>query len=172
MFDGGKRRCIPPLEEGTYYVEVAYLSVAPAVVHKRPVKEVPFTVKLSFVRARIDGVLTPGKKTASHVRAEEGSARTFAIDVPAGAKALRINLDEVSSDLDILARYGEPVVRNEDAGDTAISPLGRESLVIDPASPQPLQPGRWYVNVVHPVSLIPGSWRKTIQQRQAASPTN
>ncbi len=72
---------------------------------------------------------------------------------PATAKTLRLDLDEVSGDLDILARYGEPLVANGEAGNTAISPLGRESLVIDGASPQPLRPGRWYVNVVHPVDF-------------------
>jgi hypothetical protein len=147
------RQGSPALQEGTYYIEVTYLGSTPPVLHKRPVKKVPFTIAVSLVRAKIDGVLTPGKKTAGQIRAEEGSVRSFAIDVPAEANALRIDLDEVSSDLDILARYGEPLVRNQDAADTAISPLGRESLVIDRSSPQPLRPGRWCINVVHPADF-------------------
>lgn len=147
------RQSSPALEEGTYYIGVTYLGPLPAVVHKRPVKTIPFTITCSFVRAKPPVALEPGKRTKSQVRAEEGSVRTFAVDVPAEAKALRIDLDDVSSDLDILARYGEPAVRNEDAGDTAISPLGRETLIIRPTSPQPLKAGRWYVNVVHPSDI-------------------
>jgi len=144
------RQSTPPLQEGAYYFDVVYLDSVQPIVHKRPAKRIPFTIKASIVRAAIAGMLAPGKKTVGRVRAEEGSVRSFAIDVPATAQALRIDLDEVSSDLDIMARYGQPLVCNEDAGNTAISPLGRETLVIDRSSPQPLRPGRWYVNVVHP----------------------
>ncbi|MGA2033733.1 MAG: serine protease [Thermoguttaceae bacterium] len=144
------RQSLPPLAEGTWYIGVTDLDSGPAVVHKRPVKQVPFSLKVSFVRARIDCLLQPGKKTHGRVSAEEGSVYSFAIDVPAEAKALRLDLDDVSSDLDILARRGAALVANQDADATAISPLGRESLLIDRSSPTPLAPGRWYVNVVHP----------------------
>ncbi len=147
------RQSHPALETGTYFLSVDYLGALPAVVHKRPVKKIPFTIKATVVHAKIDGVLEAGKKVVSQSRAETGSVRSFVIDVPATAKTLRLDLDEVSGDLDILARYGEPLVANGEAGNTAISPLGRESLVIDGASPQPLRPGRWYVNVVHPVDF-------------------
>lgn len=144
------RQSQPPLETGTYYVAVGYLGGMQPVIHKRPVKKIPFTIRVSFVKAKVAGALKPGEKLTSQILADEGSVRTFVIDVPADAKALRIDLDEVSSDLDLLARYGEPILRNEDADDTAISALGRETLVIDPSSPKPLKPGRWYINVVHP----------------------
>ena len=144
------RQSLPSLEEGTWYLGVAYLDPAPPVVHKRPVKEIPFSIKVSFVRAKVSSVLKPGKKTRGRVRVEEGSVASFAIDVPDDAKTLRIDLDDVSSDLDLLARSEEPLVANADAEATAISPLGRETLVIDAKSPTPLKPGRWYVNVVHP----------------------
>lgn len=147
------RQTRPPLETGTYFVAVGYQGTLPAVVHKRPVKKIPFTLKATLVRAKIDGVLEPGKKTVSQSRAEAGSVRTFTIDVPATAKTLRLDLDDVSGDLDILARFGKPFVSNEDADNTAISPLGRESLVIDQSSPKPLRAGRWYVNIVHPADF-------------------
>jgi S1-C subfamily serine protease len=147
------RQSLPALEDGMWYIGVTYLDSAPAVVHKHPVKKLPFSVKVSFVRAKTQAVLEPGKKTVGHLRAEEGSMCSFEIDVPADAKALRIDLDEVSSDLDIFARHGAPLVSNEDADATALSPLGRESLVIDKSSPTPLAPGRWYINVVHPAGF-------------------
>ena len=145
------RQSTPPLESGIYYVGVTYQGAGPPVVHKRPVKRIPFTIGVSFVRAGVAGVLRPGERMAGQVSADEGSVRTFVVDVPSQAKALRIDLDEVSSDLDILARRGEPILSNDDADCAAMSPLGRESLVIDGGSQVPLKPGRWYINVVHPV---------------------
>jgi len=147
------RQSLPALEEGTWYVGVAYLEPAPAVVHKRPVQEVPFSIKVSFVHAKTDATLEPGRKTEARLSADAGSMCSFAIDVPADARALRIDLDETSGALDILARHGAPLVSNADADATAMSPLGRESLVIDRSSPRPLAPGRWYVNVVHPADV-------------------
>ncbi len=145
------RQSRPRLESATYYVGIGYLASEPPVVHKRPVKSIPFTLVVTFERAKVDGVLTVNEKTVGRVAAETGSVRTFAIDVPAEAKALRIDLDEVDSDLDILARFGEPIINNDEADHTAISGLGRESLIITPSSNPPLKAGRWYVNVVHPV---------------------
>lgn len=147
------RQSLPPLESGMWYLGVTYLDNAPAVVHRRPVKEVSYSVKVSFVRAKIAGTLEPCNKVRGQIRAEEGSVCSFAIDVPQGAKALRFDLDEVSSNLDLLARPGKPLISNDDADDVAISPLGRESLLIDADSPTPLTPGRWYVNVVHPAGI-------------------
>ena len=57
--------------------------------------------------------------------------RTFVVDVPAGAKALRIDLDEVSGVLDIWATHGGPVIRSEDADETVISALGRKTLLLE-----------------------------------------
>lgn len=145
------RQTNPVLDVGIYTIAVAYTGPMPPVIHKSPVKSVPFTLAVSFQRAKVDQVLKPGEKFSGRVRAEEGSSRTFAIDVPADAKVLRLDLDEVSGNLDLLARQGELIVRNDTADDAAISELCRESLVIDAHSPKPLRPGRWYVNVVNPV---------------------
>jgi S1-C subfamily serine protease len=145
------RQSAPPLDAGIFTIAVAYTGPMPPVIHKSPVKSVPFTLTVSFLRANLGQVLKLGEKFAGRVRAEEGSMRTFAIDVPADAKVLRLDLDEVGGNLDLLARQGEPIVRNDSADDTAISELCRESLVIDAHAPKPLRPGRWYVNVVNPV---------------------
>jgi S1-C subfamily serine protease len=147
------RQSHPPLEPGIYHLAVGYLSFELPVVHKRPVRQIPFVITVSFVRANVTGVLHPGERLSSRLSAEEGSVRMFVIDVPQEAKILRIDLDEVQSDLDILARRGRPILRNDDAEETAISGLGRESLVIGADPSRPLKPGRWYINVVHPVDF-------------------
>jgi S1-C subfamily serine protease len=162
------RQSSPALEAGIFTIAVAYTGAMPPVIHTTPVKSVPFTLTVSFQRAKVDQVLKPGEKFSGRVRAEEGSLRTLAIDVPAGAKILRLDLDEVSGNLDLLARQGELIVRNGDADDAAISELCRESLVIDAHSPKPLRPGRWYVNVVNPVDY--GTVEFTIYVSLSADP--
>lgn len=145
------RQSTPPLEEGTYYVTVAHLGARPVVVHKRPVTEIPFTITFLVVRAKPAVPLVAGQKYTGQIRADEGSLQTFVMDVPADAPALRIDLDEVYGDLDLWARFGEPAYRRCEASHTAISPMGRETLLITPQSPEPLRPGRWYLHVVHPL---------------------
>ena len=100
------RQSNPALETGIFTIAVAYTGAMPPVIHKSPVKSVPFTLTVSFQRAKVDQVLKPGEKFSGRVRAEEGSLRTFAVDVPADAKVLRLDLDEVSGNLDLLARQG------------------------------------------------------------------
>ncbi len=144
------RQSSPALEDGIYHIAVTYLGDGRPVIHRRPVKKVPFTVTVSFVRSKVDGVLTVGKKVTSQTRVEEGSVRTFAVDVPEGARALRIDLDEVSGVLDIWATHGRSVFRSEDAEETVISELGRKTLLLTGRS---LKPGRWYIQVVRPADV-------------------
>jgi len=145
------RQSTPPLEEGTYYVTVAHLGPRPVMIHKRPVTEIPFTITFLAVRAKPAAPLVAGQKYTGQVRADEGSLQTFVIDVPADAPALRIDLDEVSGDLDLWARFGEPAYRQCEASNTAISPMGRETLLITPQSTEPLRAGRWYLHVANPL---------------------
>jgi S1-C subfamily serine protease len=141
---------LKPLESGTYYIDVGWLNGGMAVTHKRPIKKIPFTVTVSFMRAKVESVIKPGEKTAGKICDEDGSLKIYAIDVPPGAKVLRIDLDDTDGDLDLFATPGKIVSHANAALDTALSPLSRETLLIDESSPQPLKPGRWYVCVVKP----------------------
>ena len=141
------RQSTPALEGGPYSIAVTYLARGRPVIRRRPVKRVPFTITVSFLRSKVDGVLAVGRKMMSQTRVEQGGMRTFAVDVPAGAKALRIDLDDVSGMLDIWATHRGPVVNSDDADETAISALGRKTLLVSGPS---LLPGRWYVQIVRP----------------------
>ncbi len=143
----------PPLVPGTYYVDVAYTVEAEPRIRKRRVNEIPFTITASVIRSRVDGRLVPGEPRAMETSADSGWFRTFTVDVPRGAAALRIDLDQVTSDLDMVARRGQAVLNPEDADHVADSLLGRETLLIDEASDPPLAPGTWYVSVFDPFQL-------------------
>ncbi len=143
----------PALVPGTYYVDVAYTVETEPRIGKRRVTEIPFTLTASVIRSRVDGRLVPGEPWVGQTSADSGWFRTFTIEVPERASVLRIDLDQATGDLDLVARHGQPVLSIEDADHFADSLLGRETLVIDEASDPPLASGTWYVSVFDPFQL-------------------
>ncbi len=143
----------PPLLPGTYYIDVTYTLGTQPRIGKRRVERLPFTITASVIQARVDGELTPRRAITSQTDQETGWFRTYAVDVPRGARALRIDLDDVSGDLDIVARHGQPALDLEEADHQSDSVLGRETLLIDASSDPPLAPGRWYIQIYDPFEL-------------------
>ena len=119
----------------------------------------------TFFRAKVDGPLAVGAKLTSQTRDEEGSMRTFTVDVPEGAKAVRFDLDEVSGVLDLWAKHGEQVFRSEDADETATGELGRKHLLLEGST---LKPGRWFIHVVRPTDV--GTVDFTLHATPSADP--
>lgn len=143
----------PALEPGKFYVDVAYnVDTAPR-IGKRRAAEISFNITARVIRARIDGDLLPEVPLTSETSAQSGWFRTYRIAVPAGAKALRIDLDRVTSDLDLSIRHGQPALKMEDGDHLAESTLGRETLLIDAGSDPPLRPGTWFLTVYDPFEL-------------------
>lgn len=143
----------PSLTPGLYYVDVAYTVSAEPRVGKHRVAEIPFQLTASVIRARIDGKLTPSESLESATGDDTGWFRTFVVDVPRSAKAMRIDLTDVSADLDILARPGLPILTPDEADHRADSVLSRETLVIERDSDPPLSDGTWYIQVIDPYEL-------------------
>lgn len=143
----------PALRPGLYYVDVAYTLEAEPRIGKQRLERIPFSITASVIRSRVDGKLLPGVALSSETSAGSGWFRTFAIEVPEKAAALRIDLDQVTGDLDLVARRGEPVVDSEAGDHLAESMLGRETLLIDRDSEPPPLAGTWYLNVYDPFEL-------------------
>lgn len=143
----------PALQPGLYYVDVAYTLEAEPRLGKQRLDRIPFSLRASVIRSRVDGKLLPGVALSAETSAESGWFRTFAIEVPETAAALRIDLDRVTGDLDLVARRGEPVLDAEADDHVAESMLGRETLLLDRDSEPPLLPGTWYLNVYDPFEL-------------------
>lgn len=137
----------PPIAAGRYRVRVAWTSDALPRTVERRLDRIPFTIEAGVVAARIDGILEPGTATASFVDAESGGFRSFRIEVPSDARALRIDLLDVGSDLDLYARRGEPVLSLADDVFFAQHFYGRETLLVG-GGRTPIEPGSWYVDVV------------------------
>jgi hypothetical protein len=137
-----------PLETGVYYLAVEYPSLYPPTLGNRMLASADYEITVSFITIRIDGELKPGTPLAGRLSPETGSFCTFVVDVPEGAEALRLDLDNTHSDLELLARHEAQILHPEDADHAAAGAVGREILVIDRDSDPPLSAGRWYVNVI------------------------
>jgi hypothetical protein len=107
--------------------------------------------------------LRPGQPLAVTLPANGFSNAVF-IDVPAGAERLtvRLDADNPAQDVDLLLRYGAPFPNTsydgrapladwliEHAQFRSVSARGDESVVISPASKQPLRGGRLYLSLVN-----------------------
>ena len=110
----------------------------------------PFQLSHEFHAARTDGVLTPGKRMAQTVGRSSGFFRTFEVEVPMDAGALRIDLLGASHDLDLFARRRRPMRSRTSAMHSVEHSWGRETLVIDGDSTPALRPGTWYIDVFDP----------------------
>ncbi len=139
-----------PLETGDYYLSIEYPAIYPPALGNRTLNIVECKIHVSFITTRVDGYLGLGSSATGSLTPETGSFRTYVVDVPSGTKALRVDLDNVRSDLDVLVRRGSHILHPEDADLTAAGRVGREILVIDEFSDPPLEPGLWYVHVVEP----------------------
>lgn len=137
----------PPIAPGNLRVRVAWTSDFLPRTTERRLDSIPFTLEARLIAARTDGVLEPGVAAASSIDTESGGFRSFRIEVPSGARALRVDLLDVSSDLDLYARHGEPVLSLEDDVLFAQHYYGRETLLVGGGG-APLEPGTWYVDVV------------------------
>ena len=137
----------PPISAGRIRVRVAWTSESLPRTAERALAEIPFTIEASLFAARTDGVLVVSQAQASVIDGESGGFRTFRVEVPEGARALRIDLLDVGSDLDLYARRGEAVLSLD--GDVFFAQhfYGRETLLVG-SSRVPVEPGSWYVDVV------------------------
>ncbi len=138
-----------PLATGRYVVTVDYVGGAPYYRGRR-LSLAPYTILATLVVPKVDGELRPGTWTEGRIVATEGRMRTYAVEVPADARALRLDLDATVADLDLYVRQGEVMVTTDDADHAASTTASRDWLVIDKASDPPLAPGRWCVMVYEP----------------------
>ncbi len=56
---------LKPLEAGTYYIDVGLLGGGMAIMHKRPIKKIPFTVTVSFMRRRSRASSSPARRPSA-----------------------------------------------------------------------------------------------------------
>lgn len=132
----------------SWYFSVHWPFGGPPHDGERRVERANVTLTVETFRARVDGELTAGSPVLGALDAESGGFRSYRVVVPTGAGALRIDLSDVESDLDLYARAGSAVLDFDDKVAFAEHSWGRETLLITKDSDPPLVPGPWYVDVV------------------------
>jgi hypothetical protein len=140
----------PPLEAGRWILRAAFTGdVAPTTPEKK-LSKIPFTIEASVFEARVDGDLAPGKAVDGAIEGENGGFRTYKVEVPEGARALRVDLSRVETDLDLYAAHGSPILAIGDEVYFSKHLYGCETLVVGDAE-HPVEAGTWYVDVVDPL---------------------
>lgn len=144
----------PALETGTYYATVAYeRDLPPHQAGGKPLEKVEFRLRLALIKTRTDGTLdAAGKPASGTIDPKEGGFRTYAVDVPDGAKVLRLDLTDAPADLNLRARRGKPCVSAADADATAEATTATEVLLIEGDDEGNLA-GKWFVDVLDPLGL-------------------
>ncbi len=150
------RLTLPPMTGGEWWVAVNCPYPDESTVLDdagRPVAEayrMPFQLSHEYHAARTDGVLTPGQRIAQTVGRSSGFFRTFEVEVPKDASALRIDLLGASHDLDVFARRRRPMRSRSSAMHSVEHSWGQETLVIDEGSVPALRSGAWFIDVFDP----------------------
>ncbi len=90
-------------------------------------------------------VLEAGRRSTTSIPEHDSGGRTFRIDVPSGARALRVDVLDTDADVDLFAGYGAPLTQVSDDTPAAEHTYGRETLVIDDPAV-----GAWFVDVAAP----------------------
>lgn len=82
--------------------------------------------------------------------AEEGAGYvSYALRVDEDVFAVRLDLKNAPADLDIYARYGAPIDDYKNVDVSSTDRVFNESLFLSRLSPQPLQTGVYYIDVVY-----------------------
>jgi len=131
-----------------YYIDVTYGRVDPPVTSDGDVlRRIPYSLTVRTHRQRIDGELQSGQIVSGRIDPRaDGPYRSYVIDVPNRAPALRVDLASDATDLDLRVRYREPMRTMEDADMTAVSWAGHETIVIDSAKGA-IPAGRYFIDV-------------------------
>src|SRR6185503_9393602 len=140
-----------PVPGATWYFTALWPYTTPPRRDGRRIERAQVSLEVNAIATRIDGELAAGKPQHSQLDEPSGGFRTFRVRVPEEARALRIDLFDVSSDLDLYARAGSPILAADDAVAIAENAWGHETLLIQRDSRPPLAAGDWYIDVVDAV---------------------
>ncbi|MBM3987328.1 MAG: trypsin-like peptidase domain-containing protein [Planctomycetes bacterium] len=147
-----------PVAGSTWHVSVHWpFEEAPRVGDRR-VESARVALEVEVFRSRVDAELAPGVPQRSALEHSTGGFRSFRVFVPEGAQALRIDLADVESDLDLYARRGGPILSMDESVAFAEHNWGRESLLVNSQSYPRLAPGEWRIDVqdaVGPTRRLP-----------------
>lgn len=159
----------PPLEPGSYEVEIAYQYARPPIVDDQQLTEIPFTLVADIVVPEVRGVLHPGDSVTDRLLPEEGMVALYTIEVPQGSRALRIDLSETWADLDLFLNRLEPRMAPFESDYWSQTIRSTETLVVEAGDYPPLRAGRYSLLVIDQLAAeYPSEYRLTVHDRVEA----
>ncbi len=143
----------PPLQNGTYYVDVVYQRASVPFHNWKRLKEVPFSLSLEFISGAKHREIEPDTTYRGELSPEDGMAQVYAVELPSGIEECRVDIFDTIADIDLLVGYETPVLTRSNADYVKESLLGHESIVIDGSKDEPELPGgTYYITVFDQVS--------------------
>jgi len=130
---------------GTLFVQAKPTSGAGRRDEKSSLK---FRLRVDVVRLAAPTPIATGVGVDAATSPDDGHRRDFVVDVPAGAKELRVDLVDAERDLDVLASSDGPAFDRDQAEWSAATSICRESLVF--SDPKPPAGGKLWFSVVDP----------------------
>ncbi|MFW6248129.1 MAG: trypsin-like peptidase domain-containing protein [bacterium] len=143
----------PPLRTGIYRVEIVYQFAEAPIVDGRRLTRAGFELTARATALAPAATLRPGSSHDGLLTPENAMVEAFAVEVPEGAEALRIDLSDTDGDLDLFLNYGELTASPDEAEYYSESIRSTEVLVLDQQSTPPLSPGTYYLLVLDQVSI-------------------
>lgn len=142
-----------PLQDGKYYIDVAYQrSILPFHNWKR-LRGIPFSLTLEVISASGYRSIKADTVYGGELNPEEGMAQIFAIELPEGLEECRVDLFDTTADLDLMVGYEKPVHTRATADYVKETLLSRESIVLEGDEDEPELPGgMYYITVFDQVS--------------------
>ena len=137
----------PRLTGGPLAIRVDFPGHYAPTQNGRNLSRADFTLSVQVFAARVDAELVEGVARHDSLEPASGGFRIYSIEVPDDAPALRLDLFDVSGDLDLFARHRVRVLSQGGLTATAMNPWGAESLVITPQGSPRLRSGPWFVQV-------------------------
>lgn len=140
----------PPIRAGRWHLRIeSHDDFAPVGGDGRP-QSIEFTLEPRVWRAGSDGILVPGASAEFEIVARGAGHRTLRVNVPEGARALRLDVVDTDADLDLYAASGSPALAFRADTPAAAHAYGRETLILAGDGSQGPQAGPWFVDVVAP----------------------
>ena len=137
----------PPLEAGTYYIDIAYQLTDPPVIDGAAAERIPFSLECEVLIAKPAVQVIPGHAASITLSPGNGFFSVAAVDVPEGTAAFRVDLSDTNLDVDFWLATGKPPICRKDALYVADSLLGRESFVVTGESLHGVEAGTYYISV-------------------------
>lgn len=160
----------PVLQPGRFDVQVMYGWDELPLWNGERVALVPYSIRATVVSAREDGELAGGVPFEGRIDDECGRFRTYRIEVPAGAPALRVDVLAADGDVDLFLRR-ESRALGFGKFDLVVSNLyGCESIVLALGGEGGLATGTWRLDVVERFSMGTGPTRFRAQLGFALEP--